>query len=226
VKPPAITRERYTTLTFDCYGTLIDWEAGLLGYLRPLLARYDVHAIDDFVLEAFAAIEPQVQAGGGNYRDVLTEVVRRLGCKLAFTPDEAAAAGLADSIAQWPPFPDSVRALQLLARNYQLAVLSNVDDDLFEHSRRVLGAPFATIVTAQRVGAYKPDPRMFETLMGEVEGPILHVAQSRWHDIVPATALGLDTVWIDRPSLGAARPVDAQPTYTFDSLQSLAEAAC
>jgi len=214
--------DKYKTLTFDCYGTLIDWENGILGYLQPLLESYGVHVIDDWVLGFFAECEPQIQAEGGSYRSVLGNVLQRFGTRLAFTPNEDTRNGFANSIEYWQPYPDTVPALRALARHFDLAVVSNIDNDLFSYSAQYLGVDFAHVITAQEVGAYKPDKAMFEAALKKVDGPVLHVAQSRYHDIVPATELGLDTVWINRESSGdgngAAKAVDAEPTWTFSSL--------
>lgn len=215
---------RYRTLSFDCYGTLIDWENGILSYLQPFLQSKDVHVTDEFVLEFFAQQEPEIQAQGGAYRAVLAELLERLGERLAFKPEAEALEGFAASIERWPPFPDAVPALQALAERFDLAVLSNVDDDLFAFSAEQLGATFQQAITAEQVGVYKPHPKMFEALRVRVAAPILHVAQSRFHDIAPAQAAGLDTVWIDRPSLGAAKPAEVDPTWRFDSLAGLAAA--
>ena len=215
---------KYRTLTFDCYGTLIDWEGGILAYLQALFARHDVHVIDEFVLERFSRFEPEAQDRGGSYRSVLANVLQRYGERLAFTPKQTEQEGFANSIEHWPPFPDTVAALRILAEHFELAVVSNVDDDLFALSAKVLEVPFQHAITAGRVGVYKPNPAMFDAALKRVENPVLHVAQSRFHDIVPATAAGLDTVWINRPSLGAAKPVDAQPTWTFTSLADFAAA--
>lgn len=222
--PGGIAAADYATLTFDCYGTLIDWEAGILGYLQPLLARYDVHVIDEFVLETFAQLEPEIQAAGGAYRDVLAQVLDRMGERLAFQPKPDELAGFADSIADWPAFADTVAALGKLAEHFELAILSNIDNALFALSAKRLQAPFAHVITAQDVGAYKPDARMFERALSQVRHPVLHVAQSRFHDIAPAAAAGLDTVWINRPSKGAAKPAQASPTWTFASMADFAAA--
>ena len=220
--------DKYKTLTFDCYGTLIDWENGILGYLQPLLESYGVHVIDDWVLAFFAECEPQIQAEGGSYRSVLGNVLQRFGTRLAFTPNEDTRNGFANSIEYWQPYPDTVQALRALARQFDLAVVSNIDNDLFSYSAQYLGVDFAHVITAQDVGAYKPDKAMFEAALKQADGPVLHVAQSRYHDIVPATELGLDTVWINRDSSsdgnGAAKAVDAEPTWTFSSLAELVEA--
>jgi len=214
----------YRTLTFDCYGTLIDWETGILAYLKPIFANYDVHVIDEFALECYSRFEPEAQAEGGSYREVLAKVMRSFGRRLAFTPKESEMAGFSASIGQCPPFSDTVDALNTLSGHFELAVISNVDDDLFALSAKRLKAPFKHAITAGRVGVYKPAPEMFKAAIKTVQGPILHVAQSRFHDILPATAAGLDTVWIDRPSLGAARPANANPTWTLNSLAEFAAA--
>ena len=214
----------YKTLTFDCYGTLIDWENGILGYLQPLLQSYYVNAIDEFVLGYFSEAEPIAQDEGGDYRTVLARVMERFATRLAFTPSEDVVNGLADSVQYWPPFPDSRAALHTLKQHFKLAIVSNIDDELFALSQALLEIDFDHVVTAQRVGCYKPDPKMFETALAEVEGPVLHVAQSRFHDILPATELGLDTVWINRPSRGAAKTVEAAPTWTFSSMAEFAQA--
>lgn len=219
-----IDASKYATLTFDCYGTLIDWESGITGYLQPLLTRYDVHVIDEFLLEAFAELEPQLQAEGGAYREVLSRLLQRLGERLAFQPKPEELAGFAGSIAHWPAFDDTVEALAALAGHFELAVVSNIDDDLFAHSAKRLQAPFAHVVTAQQAQAYKPNPKVFELALSRVKAPVLHVAQSRFHDIVPAAAAGLDTVWINRPSKGAAKPVEASPSWTFTSMAEFAAA--
>ena len=216
----------YKTLTFDCYGTLIDWETGILGYLQTLLEGYDVHVIDSWVLEFFAETEPEVQARGGSYRSVLTQVLERFADRLAFTPNEGILAGFANSIEHWQPHPDTIPALRRLAEVFQLAIVSNVDDDLFAYSASHLEVPFAHVITAQQVGAYKPAEAMFLEALKRVETPVLHVAQSRFHDIVPATRLGLDTVWIERPGSSAVGAIEAQPTWTYATLGEFADAIC
>ena len=214
----------YRTLTIDCYGTLIDWETGILAYLKPLFESYDVHVIDEFVLECYGRYEPEAQAEGGSYRTVLARVLQRFGERLAFTPKDVDLEGFSCSIEQWPPFPDTVESLKALAERFELAVVSNIDDDLFAMSAKSLEVPFQHVVTAGQVGVYKPAPEMFAAALEKVQSPALHVAQSRYHDILPATTAGLDTVWINRPSLGAAKPVEAQPTWTFTSLADFAGA--
>jgi 2-haloacid dehalogenase len=224
-----LVADNYKTLTFDCYGTLIDWENGILGYLQPLLESYGVHVIDEWVLDFFAECEPEIQAEGGTYRTVLGRVLQRFGTRLAFAPNEETRNGFANSIEYWHPFPDTVPALRTLASKFELGIVSNIDNDLFAFSNEYLGVDFAHVITAQEVGAYKPDKAMFKAALKQVQGPVLHVAQSRYHDIAPATEQGFDTVWINRECDGggncAAKPADdVEPTWTFNTLAELAQA--
>ena len=207
----APTAQDYDVLTFDCYGTLIDWGSGIVGHLQPVLLERDAHVIDEFLLEFFAETEPVVQADGVSYANVLREVLRRLGERLAFSPTDDALDAFAASVGDWEPFPDTVEALARLDEQLDLAIVSNVDNALFERSAAKLGVDFKHVVTAEDVGAYKPDRRMFDAALAAVDGArVLHVAQSVYHDIVPATALGLDTVWIRRAH-NAARPAEGRP---------------
>jgi 2-haloacid dehalogenase len=218
--------EKYRTLSFDCYGTLIDWENGILGFLQPLLDSYDVHVIDEWILQFFSEREPEEQAKGGRYREVLGRVLESFGTRLAFSPGADAMNSFADSIEYWQPFDDAVDALQRLQKKYRLAVISNVDDDLFGLTQRTLGIRFDHIVTAEQVGTYKPARDMFDAALRALDGPVLHVAQSRYHDVQPAMALGLDAVWINRSGPSAAKDVDVTPTATFTDLRALADALC
>ena len=227
----AIDPARYDALTFDCYGTLIDWERGLLGYLKPLLERKDVHTIDDWTLAFFGDAEARLEAGPYRpYREVLGGVLDAFGTRLGFAPTDAERLMFADSVGDWPPFADTVDALQRLGARYRLAVVSNVDDALFARTRARLAVPFADVITAEQVRAYKPDPRPFAEAERRLAVPctrILHVAQSRFHDIAPARARGLDTVWIDRRGPrdgGATKASDVEPTFRFDDLKGLADA--
>ncbi len=186
-----------------------------------------MHVINEWVLDFFAANEPALQAEGGSYRSVLERLLKRLGTRCAFTPNEDTLAGFADSIAYWQAFADTNAALSALEKQFDLAVISNIDNDLFSLSAKQLGVEFAHVITAEDVGAYKPDQAMFDEALRTVQGPVLHVAQSLFHDIAPAKALGLDTVWINRSNAaggGAARPAEVEPTWTFGSLAEFVEA--
>lgn len=202
----------YDILTFDCYGTLIDWGSGIMRHLQPVLLQRDAHVVDEFLLEFFAETEPAVQADGVSYADVLREILRRLGERLAFSPTDEALDAFASSVGDWAPFSDTVEALARLDERFDLAIVSNVDNALFQRTAAKLGVDFKHVVTAEDVGAYKPDRRMFDAALAAVDGArVLHVAQSVYHDIVPASALGLDTVWIRREH-DATRPVEGTPT--------------
>jgi 2-haloacid dehalogenase len=226
----------FDALTFDCYGTLIDWEAGILAGLRTALAPHDVDAADDELLEAYAATEAKLESGPYlPYRTILAVGARSVakGLGVEITDDEAAAFG--GSVGDWPAFPDSTRSLRQLRRRFKLGVLTNCDDDLFAASGRRLDVEFDWVVTAQQVRSYKPNPHNFEALRERLHGAgiasarILHVAQSLYHDHVPARRMGLSTVWIDRrhdrPGSGATPVADAHPNATFVSMADFAAAA-
>ncbi len=167
--PSRSAAEAPEVLTFDCYGTLIDWESGILTALRPLLARHGAAASDEEILALYGRLEPEAESGGFvPYRTVLGRVVEGFGRHygLALGGDEADA--LAASLPGWDPFPDTVPALQALAARYRLGVISNVDDDLFAGTASRLGIAFDWVVTAQSVGAYKPSPRMFEEALRRI----------------------------------------------------------
>lgn len=222
--------DRYTHLTFDCYGTLIDWEWGIVNALRPLLAQRCAEQSDEQILELYGALEAAAERPPyRTYRDVLAAVVDGFGQRLGFTASAEERASLAASLSGWPPFPDTVAALQTLGHRYRLAVISNVDDDLFACSEQRLQTHFADVITAQQARSYKPDPRNFRLALQRLHVPaeqVLHVAQSLFHDIAPARELGLATVWInrrrDRPGFGATPPAEARPDLQAPDLQALA----
>jgi len=220
-------------LTFDCYGTLIDWEAGIVAALRPIFAAHQINVNEDELLVRYAQHETEIEAGPyRRYREVLAEVVIRLAKEYGFTPTDNEQHSLAESIRNWQPFPDTVSALRQLATRYSLVILSNVDDDLFTLTRPKLAVNFADVITAQQVDSYKPSRRNFEVALqriGRDKAEILHVAQSLFHDVEPARALGIATAWInrrkDKEGSGATPPSSAQPDATFATLAELATAA-
>jgi 2-haloacid dehalogenase len=231
----ALDLSRFEILTFDCYGTIIDWETGILRELRPVLgakAPRDT-AEDDDVLASFARHETALEAGRFmRYRNVLWETAQLLARERGIepTPDQLATFG--GSVGEWPPFPDSVEALTRLSTRYRLGILTNCDNDLFAATQRRLGIPFDPVLTAQQVGRYKPDPRGFGILLERVGVPpdrVLHVAQSLFHDHVPAKELGLATVWVDRRAGkargGATPPAEADPDLVVPDLATLASLA-
>ena len=248
---PDLDFEQFDVLTFDCYGTLIDWEAGILAALRAPLAAHGIEESDERLLESFARAESQAEAGPyQSYRgvlgDVLSSIIRE------FDPAADAAAGgqssedegrasfvedaerdaFAASVKDWPAFPDSVPALARLHERFKLGVITNCDDDLFAASEEKLGLEFDWLVTAQQAKRYKPNPRGFELMFERVGLPpsrILHVAQSLYHDHVPAKRLGLSTVWVDRrggrAGFGATPPAQATPDLAVPDMATLAELA-
>ena len=224
---------RFEALTFDCYGTLIDWESGILAAIRPILDAHGAREPDDErILERFGSLEADVEAGPFRpYRAVLTDVANRFGGAYGFTTRADEAARFAASVATWPPFPDSAAALGALGSGYRLAVVSNIDDDLFSGSAEQLGATFDEVVTAQQVGSYKPAPEHFHEVLRRLDLPperVLHVAQSLYHDIGPARQLGFTCVWLNRRAAraggGATRPSDAVPDLEVPDLASLVAA--
>ena len=230
---PPLDFGRFDVLTFDCYGTLIDWEAGILAGLRRVLDARGVAADDDDLLERYARHEAATEAGPyRRYRDVLGGALRGVCTELGVGPTAAELAAFGASVGEWPAFPDSADALALLAGRFALAVITNCDDDLFAASNRRLGVTFDWVITAQQVGGYKPSHRNFEVAFERIGRPrerILHVAQSLFHDHVPAKELGLATVWIDRrhdrPGSGATPPAAATPDLAAPDMASFAAIA-
>ena len=229
----AIDFGRFDVLTFDCYGTLIDWEAGILAGLRGVLGPLGFDDGDDDLLERYARAEASVEAGGYlRYREVLARSADLVGRELGVQPDPAALAAFGGSVGAWPAFPDSAEALARLQTRFRLAVITNCDDDLFAASNLRLGVAFDQVITAQQVGAYKPSLRNFEVAFERIGVPrerILHVAQSLFHDHVPAKQLGMTTAWIDRrhgrPGSGATPAADARPDLAVPSMAAFADLA-
>ena len=223
---------RFEVLTFDCYGTLINWEAGMLPILHRILSAHS-HDLDDAtLLKLYGDFEQRAeQAPFRPYREVLASVVRQFGKELGFTPTSEEIRSLADSLPNWKPWPDTVGALNALKSRYRLAIVSNVDDDLFAATRPQLGVEFDEVITAQQAQAYKPSLRIFELALSRINAPahrVLHVGQSIYHDVIPAQSLGLATVWVNRPSarpgVGAVKAAAAKPDVTVTSLADLATA--
>ncbi len=232
----ALDFSQFEWLSFDCYGTLIDWESGILGALRPAFVRHNRTVSDAEMLAQYSELEPAIQQERYlPYREVLQEVVRRMGQRNGFTPSSEEAESLPRSLGNWRPFPDTVAALGRLKSRYKLAILSNVDDDLFALTARHLKVPFDAVVTAQQAGSYKPSLQNFNTLLTRIRSPrekLLHAAQSVFHDVAPARSLGISTVWVNRRagrSTGATRAmaVDeaSRPDLEVPSLEALAVAA-
>ncbi|HEY6967655.1 MAG TPA: haloacid dehalogenase type II [Candidatus Angelobacter sp.] len=220
-------------ITFDCYGTLIDWETGILASLRALL--HNLPPIeDDKLLNLYGEIEAQLESGPYMaYRAILGRAAQEIARRLSISINAADAQRFAESLRLWKPFPDTVEALQLLAKKYKLAIISNVDDDLFADTQRMLKASFEFVVTAQQVRSYKPSQKNFQEALKRAEqagihkDQVLHAAESLYHDIGPANALGLKTVWVhrrfDKPGFGATKPGTALPSARVRSVAELSQ---
>jgi 2-haloacid dehalogenase len=224
---------RFEVLTFDCYGTLIDWETGILSALGPILSAHGARIDDVTLLRLYGDFEQRSEAGEFRpYREVLSSVVRQFGTEFGFIPSEEEVRSLPNSLALWKPWPDTVSALGELKKRFRLAILSNVDDDLFAATRPRLQVAFDEVVTAQQARAYKPSVKMFELALDRLQVPahrVLHVGQSIYHDVIPAQASGLATVWVNRPSarpgIGAVKAAEGKPDLTVSTLAALAAAA-
>jgi 2-haloalkanoic acid dehalogenase type II len=214
----------FDVVTFDCYGTLIDWEGGIRDAFAALAATTRLRVSPDRAVALYVEIEAAVEAERyQSYRAVLTETARRIAARLGLALPPKRAAFLAESLPSWRPFPDTNPALRRLSdAGYRLGILSNVDDDLLAWTRRHLAASFDVVVTAQQVGSYKPAAGHFtraRALIGDQRW--LHAAQSYFHDVVPARALDIPVAWINRKAETAAG--DAKPDRELHTLQSLAD---
>jgi 2-haloacid dehalogenase len=230
---PAIDYGRFEALTFDCYGTLIDWETGILAGLRGSLAGLRPRPSDDELLERYGQAEAALEAGPYlHYREILARGLAEVCRAYGVEPTDGAADVFGGSVPDWPAFPDSMAALARLKTRFRLGVITNCDEDLFAGSSRRLGVEFDWVVTAESIGSYKPNPRNFTIALERLGVPrerVLHVAQSLFHDHVPAGRLGLSSVWIDRrhglTGSGATPAAEAHPDATFPDMASFAEAA-
>ena len=215
-------------ISFDCYGTLVDWETGISSAVSSSLESYGIRETGAEILELFADVEPVVQSSGEfkEYRVVLREVMTLIGERLGIRVAEADADCLSASLPHWPVFPDAGPALRALQQRYRLAIISNVDDDLFAGSARALGVAFDAVITSQQAQAYKPNSRSFElaeTVMDVDKARWLHVGESLYHDVEPANRLEIPSVWVNRPDRGGGtRPTDAVPDLVVAGLGELA----
>jgi 2-haloacid dehalogenase len=225
---------RFEYLTFDCYGTLIDWESGMLGALRPLFSRHGVEASDTEMLEAYGQIESQLEAGEYRpYREVLRLAVREFGEQFGFKPELNEIPVIEESQRNWQPFPDTVVALGELSQRYKLVILSNIDDELFAFTRPLLQVALHDVITAQQCRSYKPSLNNFKTALRRLKttpDKVLHCAQSRFHDVAPARELSIASVWVNRhhgqTSDGATAVSNAVPDVEVKSMAELARLLC
>ncbi len=232
----------YQVLTFDCYGTLIDWETGIWDSLQPLIMennRSDVPRAE--ALGVYARLEHAQESATPEmrYSELLGRVHAAIAAEFSMTTNSDLDAEFARSIAHWPAFSDTADTLRYLRTRYKLVILSNVDRQSFSASNRKLGVEFDAVYTAEDIGTYKPSPRNFEYLLAHLRsdfglqpGEVLHTAQSLFHDHVPAKACGLANAWIDRQRLsqsgswGATTPVQQRPQtdFLFFSMGEMANA--
>ena len=220
----------FEAMTFDSYGTLIDWEAGIVAAFAPALRAAGIETGAEDLLERYARHEAAIEAGAYvRYSEVLGRAFVGICGELGVSPGPEEVAAFSRSVGQWPAFGDSAEALARLQRRFRLGVITNCDDDLFALSNARLGVEFDWVVTAEQAGSYKPSRRNFELAFAELGIPrerILHVAQSLFHDHVPAKALGLTTVWVDRrrgrEGSGATPPSEAAPDLVVADMRTLA----
>ena len=276
---------RFEWLSFDCYGTLVDWETGISNAVAGVFARHGVRKSRSEILSLFSNAEPKVQISGefldyrigctarrdadntggsweaethsdrlldwetgisnaeilslfsnaepkGDYRRVLRDVMQIMSweASIRLPAAEADADALAESLPCWPVFPDAPDALRQLKSRYKLAIISNVDDDLFARSAQALGVNFDAVITSQQARSYKPDLRNFEIArkrMGVEKERWLHIGESLYHDIGPANQMGIDSVWVNRPDRGGGtRATEALPSLEVPDLAALTLLAC
>ena len=220
----------FDVITFDCYGTLIDWETGILAALAPFREAANLEAGDESLLRSYAALESALEQGEYRpYRDVLRGVMRGLSERYSVPEAGVNLDALVTSLPGWTPFADTVEALQRLRVHYRLGIISNIDIDLLGATLKHLGTGFDYLITAEQAGSYKPSPRNFTVALETIGVPkarLLHVAQSRFHDIAPARALGIANVWVNRRGeendTGATAPSQAVPDLEVPDLRTLA----
>ncbi len=229
---------QFKILTFDVYGTLIDWESGMVNALKSLTDRAPVDLNRDDILNAHAHFESTAQrfSPSKRYSELLATVYRRLAEQWQVSVEWEECLNYGQSVSQWPAFTDSAQALGYLKQHFQLAVLTNTDNLSFSGSNERLGVDFDSVMTAEDIGSYKPDDRNFQYMLetlghrGIAKEEILHVAESMFHDHQPANRHGLANCWIYRrygqEGFGAAMDPGEMPTvnFTFNSMADLVAA--
>lgn len=224
-----INFQQFEVLSFDCYGTLIDWESGILAALKTILLNHQVNLEDEQILEIYAQSESNHQGGDYlKYREILKKVVQDFCQRTNITPSESELNYLAESLKYWEPFPDTVEALKALKKRYKLTIISNIDDDFFADTAKHLEVELDWIITAEQVKSYKPSLQNFEFAiqrMGISPDKLLHVAESIYHDIIPTKSMGLTAVWVnrrkDKEGFGATVPASGTPDVEVPDLKSL-----
>lgn len=223
----------YRVLSFDCYGTLIDWERGITELVHPWLTELDPHLPPNLLLTSFALMQARFQQirPALLYADVMRRTWGSIEGTFGWSTDPEHANDFADSVGTWPPFSDTVASLRYFEHSYRLGILSNVDNFSLGKTLKLLQVPFALTVTAEDAETYKPSLGLFNKAiemlddLGVSRNEILHIAQSKHHDINPGRELGLTTVWVNRrqgqPGSGATLATEAEPHLTVNSLAEL-----
>lgn len=226
----------YRLLTFDVYGTLVDWESGILAAIQPTLDERHTQVSPQHILHVFHDLEREQQARTPDmpYSQLLATVHPVLAQRLGLpAPSEQQSKAFGESVGVWPAFPDTVAALHRLSKHYKLAVLSNVDRDSFAKTNAgsLQGFPFDMVITAQDVGSYKPDLRNFDYMLKEAKSrfnvdrdQVLQTAQSQFHDHQPARKSGIKSVWIERPGAVMGNVEEAVYDWRFPTLGEMADA--
>ena len=197
---------QFKVLTFDCYGTLIDWESGILSTLRPILSRYQKDINDTQIIELYNEFERKIQSENEyvNYKEVLKRVMQKFGNKFEFSPSSSELNCLINSLWSWEAFPDTILSLKKLKEKYKIGIISNIDNDLFALTKKQLQVKFDWIITAEQVKSYKPSLNNFKYAIEKIgisSDQILHIAQSIYHDITPTNSIDLPNVWVNRKNI-------------------------
>ncbi len=219
---------RFEWLSFGCYGTLVDWETGISTAVADVLAPHGVSRSPAEILALFSNAEPRAQTGQAyrDYRPVLRDVMAIIASDVGVRCSDSELDALADTLPNWPVFPDAADALRALQSRYRLAVISNVDDDLFAGSAHALGIDFDAVITSQQAGTYKPDLHNYHFALERMacdKANWLHIGLSLYHDIGPANRMGIRSVWVNRPDRGGSTlPTDSIPDLEVPGLAELA----
>ncbi|HEV2698779.1 MAG TPA: haloacid dehalogenase type II [Terriglobales bacterium] len=228
VEGKSLDFDRFQAITFDCYGTLIDWETGLLRAIRPILRDHKREVSDAEVLRIYSELEPKEQTPYRKYREVLASVMRGFGKRLGFEVSDEEAQSLPESLKNWMPFPDTNAALAKLKTKFRLAIISNTDDALFAETAKHFDIRFDEVISAEQVKAYKPSLEPFRLALqrlGLTHDQVLHAGQSIHHDVLPAKSLSLSTVLVRRRGFGAAMHAAGEPDLSVPDLETLAAIA-
>jgi 2-haloalkanoic acid dehalogenase type II len=219
-----MANEDFEIITFDCYGTLIDWESGIVAAFQSEAQRDGIELEADRIIETYMAVEPQVESDSYlSYRDVLARTAGEAADRLGWQLLAKDADFLPASLPGWQPFADTNRALERLSRRFQLGLLSNIDDELLAATRRHFTVPFELIITAEQVRSYKPSQAHFVEARRRIgDKRWLHAAQSYFHDVIPASELHIPVAWVNRKN-EQATPDGPQPSYEVRNLTELAD---